>query len=108
MSGGLVYDDAQLSIGGAIGFSPLVTTTNTNTLLYHNTSITGSTDDLTEDGFRVQYAFNSEGGVNGDCLVFEKTDGQTVFPDGCIKFTNYGNDETQRLSMTIEGNGMVG
>jgi len=68
----------------------------------------GSTNHPVLDGFRMLHDFNSEGTVNGDCFVIEKTDGQTPFPDGCIKFTNYGSDAVRRLSMTIEGNGHVG
>lgn len=105
---GTLYGAALLNLGGAIGFTDTVGPNVTNTLMYYNTRIAGGTTAPINDGFRVQYAFNSEGTPNGDGLVFEKTDGQTAIPDGCIKFTNYGTDSIQRLSMTIEGNGHIG
>lgn len=106
--GGPMYNPALLNLGGAIGFSDTVGPNVTNTLMYYNTRIAGPTNAPAHDGFRIQYAFNSEGTPNSDGLVFEKTDGQTAIPDGCIKFTNFGTDSIQRLSMTIEGNGHVG
>jgi len=103
-----IYNPSLLNLGGAIGFSQGISSDTTNTLLYHNTRIFGPTNSPDRDGFRMQYSFNSEGQSNADCLVFEKTDGQTPEPDGCIKFTNFGSDTIQKLSMTIEGNGHVG
>jgi hypothetical protein len=50
------------------------------------------------------YDFHSQGQNQSDCLVFEKTDGQSIEPDGCIKFTNVGTDNQPSLSMTIVGN----
>lgn len=105
---GSMYSPALANFGGAIAFSPSTNGNVSNTLMYHNTSISGNTTSLVHDGFRMQYDFMSQGAYNGDCLVFEKTDGQTIEPDGCIKFTNYGTDNVQKLSMVVEGNGHVG
>lgn len=91
--GNLMYNPALVNLGGALAFSHPASGNANNTLIYYNTSINGNPTSPSRDGFRIKYHFASEGVMQGDCLVFEKTDGQSAEPDGCIKFTNYGNDE---------------
>lgn len=90
--GNLMYNPALVNLGGALAFSHPASGNANNTLIYYNTSINGNPTSPSRDGFRIKYHFASEGVMQGDCLVFEKTDGQSAEPDGCIKFTNYGND----------------
>lgn len=60
-----------------------------------------------EDSFRIGVD-NSFVGTNLDYLVFDKTDGNEVDPDGGIVFTNTGSDNVQEVSLLIKGNGRIG
>jgi len=106
----LPYIFPLMNLGGTIRFSePLMTVGMTENILMYGYTTPIGVPGGTEDGFRIKF-MNDAQGVNNDCLIFEKTDGNNVIPDGCIMFTNRGNDPLgiETLSMTIEGNGHVG
>lgn len=73
----------------------------------------GFTGDIPNDGVvsgdRAKiYYDNSFLSVNSDFLVFEKTDGNHVAPDGGIIFTMKGSDNVRTPAMTIRGTARVG
>lgn len=102
--------DAPLCVFGPIHSTEMSTNggAQRNTVIYSNTTQTGNPGiDPLQDGFRI-VADRGFKGLNNDVLIFEKTDGNQPNPDGCIIFTNTGNDGNEELSMTIAGNGFVG
>ena len=73
----------------------------------------GFLGDIPEDGVvsgdraKIYYDGDFIGAFN-DFLVFEKTDGNDLDPDGGIAFTTKGSDNILELAMIIRGNGRVG
>lgn len=59
------------------------------------------------DGFRFIFDANYFGS-NLDAVVFEKTDGNGLEPDGGFAFVNTGTDNVQDPALSIRGNGRVG
>ncbi|KPA10398.1 conserved hypothetical protein, secreted [Candidatus Magnetomorum sp. HK-1] len=59
------------------------------------------------DGFRFRFNGNFFG-TNLDAMIFEKTDGNHVNPDGGIAFVNRGKDGIPETAMVIKGNGNIG
>jgi len=59
------------------------------------------------DRARIYYDANFLG-VNADFLIFEKTDGNHVAPDGGIVFTMKGSDNVRTPALTIKGTARVG
>lgn len=80
-----------------------------NAVNQHYTLVTNSvtpTGTPSEDGFRIQWD-NDFTAPNNDYLVIDKTDGNSLIPDGGIAFTNTGSDGVRRLSGAINGNGQL-
>lgn len=92
---------AALDVRGAIRSS-----TETGTILFHNTNETGSPP-TSGEGFRLRYDQDFFG-ENNDALIIEKTDANESVPDGGVAFVNTGNDGEVKPSLVIRGNGNVG
>lgn len=63
--------------------------------------------DVSGDRAKIYYNTSFIGDA-GDYLVFEKTDGNSVDPDGGIVFTNKGNDNNSEVALLIRGDGNIG
>jgi len=80
-----------------------------NSVNQHTTYIcntTAPTGVPSEDAFRIMWN-NDFNAPNNDYLVFEKTDGNSLTPDGGIAFVNTGIDGIARPSLIIRGSGDV-
>jgi hypothetical protein len=60
------------------------------------------------DGAKIYYDGDFGPVVYNDFLVFEKTDGNDLDPDGGISFTMKGSDNIRTPALTIRGNARVG
>ncbi len=96
---GTTTPEARLDVNGAI----VNTAAGDGTILFADTNESGTP---TSDGFRMRYENNFAG--IGDALIFEKTDGNGVDPDGGIAFVNTGNDGVVETLLFLDGNGRVG
>ena len=96
----------NMQVGGPIESDAMHGAASDNTILFGYTSPTGVPTGPW-DGFRMRFKENYSG-PNGDAWIFEKTDQNSLVPDGCIAFTNTGMTGIETLSMKIEGTGRVG
>jgi len=102
---GTINPRSRLDVNGAIRYlGPL-----TGTIFYGGGFALGENDapGARTDGYRVRYQGDFFGG-NHDALIFEKTDGNSVDPDGGIAFVNRGSDGIVETAMVIRGDGNVG
>ncbi len=59
------------------------------------------------DGAKIYYDAVFGGG-SSDWMVIEKTDGNSLVPDGGIAFTNKGMDNIRKTALSIKGGGNIG
>jgi len=96
---------ALLNVRGPINScAPLGSGVYQKTIIYGYTTPQADPSNIANDGFRMKFDWDFKG-VNRDSWVFEKTDGQSPDPDGCIVFTATGNDTIEELSFAINGMG---
>ncbi len=91
----------SVSDEGVIRFNGPVHYDNNGTIWYQNTVPEGVPSN---DGYRVRWERNYFS-THAEALLFEKTDGNAVNPDGGIVFVNTGNDGVEEPALTIRGNG---
>ncbi|HKL67445.1 MAG TPA: hypothetical protein VJ877_06095, partial [Bacteroidales bacterium] len=96
---GVDNPEASLDVNGSIR-----TNSGSGTVLYGNTNPFGIPEG---DGYRIRWD-PSWLATNMDALIFEKTDFNSIDPDGAIAFVNTGNDGVENHTLTVRGNGRVG